>query len=60
MKLKEKKDQKVNDSVLRKEKKTFTEKNTGTNRGAGTEEKVIQRLPHLGIPYTATKPKQFC
>ena len=49
MKLKEKEDQKLNASaLLRRENKTHMG-NKGTNRGAGIEEKIIQRLPHLGI-----------
>jgi len=50
MKLKKKKDQNVDASfLLRRENKILTGKNTGTKSGAGTEEKVIQTLPHLGI-----------
>jgi len=50
MKPKKKEDQNVDVSVLfRREDKTLTGGNTGTKSGAGTEEKVILRLPHLGI-----------
>jgi len=50
MKLKKKEDQNVDASVLlRRENKILTGENTGTKSGAGTEGKVIQRLPHLGI-----------
>jgi len=33
--------------LLRRENKILTGGNTGTTSRAGTEEKVIQRLPHL-------------
>lgn len=50
MKPKKKEDQNVDASVcLKRENKIFTGGNTGTKNGAETEEKVIQRLPHLGI-----------
>jgi len=50
MKLKKKEDQNVDASFLfRRENKILTGGNTGTMIGAGTEEKVIQRLSHLGI-----------
>ena len=35
--------------LLRRENKTLMGGNNGTNRGAGIGEKIIQRLPHLGI-----------
>jgi len=35
--------------LLRRENNILTGGNTGTNCGSETEEKVIQRLPHLGI-----------
>ena len=50
MELKKKKVQNVDASVLlRRQNKTLTGGNTGTNRGARIEEKIIQRLSHLGI-----------
>ena len=50
MKLKKMEGQNVDTSVLlRTESKILTGGNTGTKSGVGTEEKVIQRLPHLGI-----------
>ena len=50
MKPKEKEGQKVDASVLfRMENKTLRGGNKGTNRGARIGEKIIQRLPHLGI-----------
>ena len=50
MTLKEKEGQKVGASVLpRMENKTLMGGNNGTNRGAGIGEKIIQRLPLLGI-----------
>jgi len=50
MKLKKKEDQSVDASFfLRRENKILTRGNTGTKREAGTKEKVIQRLPHMGI-----------
>ena len=50
MKLKEKEGQEVDASVLlRRENKMLMGENNGTNREAGIGEKIIQRLPHLGI-----------
>ena len=50
MKLKKKKGQKVDASVLlRRENKMLIGGNKGTNRGAGIGEKIIQRLPNLEI-----------
>ena len=50
MNLKKKESQNVAALVhIRRENKILTGGNTGTNRGAGTEEKVIHRLPHLRI-----------
>jgi len=62
MKLKKKEDQNVDASVLlRKGNKILTGGNTGTKSGTETEEKAIQRLPHLRIhPYSATKPSHYC
>jgi hypothetical protein len=62
MKLKKKKDQSVDASVLlRRGNKILTGGKTGTNCGAETEGKAIQRLPHPGsIPYTDTKPRHYC
>ena len=52
MKVKKKEGQNVGTSVLlRMENKILTGGNTGTKSGVGTEEKVIQRLPHLGNPF---------
>jgi len=34
--------------------------NTETKCRAATEGKAIQRLPHLSIPYTVTKPRHYC
>jgi hypothetical protein len=34
--------------------------NTETKCGAETEGKAIQRLPHLGIHPTVTKPSHYC
>ena len=43
------------------ENKILTGTNMEINYTAGTEEKAIQRLPHLGIhPYTVTKPRHYC
>jgi len=48
--LKKNKDQTVDALVLlRRENKILTGGNTGTKSEAGTEKKVIQRWPHLGI-----------
>ena len=62
MKLKKKKGQNVDVSVLlRRENKALTGGNTGIKRGAGFEEKIIQRLPHLeSTTNTATKHKHCC
>ena len=50
MKLKKKEGKNVDASVLlRRENKTLTGGNTRSNREAGVEKKIIQRLPHLGI-----------
>jgi hypothetical protein len=50
MKPKKKEDQTVDTSVLfRWVNKIFTGGNIETKRGAETEGKAIQRLPHLGI-----------
>jgi len=50
MKSMKKEDQNVDASFpLRRESKILTEGNIGTKSGAGTEEKISQRLPHLGI-----------
>jgi len=49
MQPKKKEDQNVDASVLlRRENKILMGRNIGTNSRAWTEEKVIQRLPHLG------------
>jgi len=59
MKLKKKEDQNVDASfLLRRENKILTGGNTGTKSGAGTEGKVIQRLPHLGIHPTCSHQTQ--
>ena len=43
MKLKKKEDQNVDASAfLKRENKILKRRNTGTNRGSGTEEKIIQ------------------
>jgi hypothetical protein len=50
MKLKKKKDQSVGVLVfLRRGNKVLTRANMETKCGTETEEKAIQRLPHLGI-----------
>jgi len=50
MKLKKKEDQNVDASVLlRRGNNILLGGNTGTKSGAETEDKAIQRLPHLGI-----------
>jgi hypothetical protein len=50
MKLKKKEDQTVDTSfLLRMENKITMEGVTETKFGAETEERTIQRLPHLGI-----------
>ena len=50
IKLKKKEGQNVDASVLLiRRNKTLTGESTGTNKGAGIEGKIIQRLPHLGI-----------
>jgi len=50
MKLKKKEDKNVDASfLLRSGNKILTGRNSGTKSGAGTEGKVIHRLPHLGI-----------
>jgi hypothetical protein len=50
VKLQKKEDQSVDASVhLRRENKIFTRENTETRYGAETEEKAIQRLPHVEI-----------
>jgi len=50
MKLKNKKDQSVDASILlRRGNKILTGGNTATMSRAETEGKAIQRLPHLGI-----------
>jgi hypothetical protein len=56
-----KEDQSVSALVfLRKGNKILTGANTETKCKAETEGKVIQRLPHLGIPYPVTKPRHYC
>jgi hypothetical protein len=62
MKLKKKKDQSVDMSVLlRKGNKIPMEGFIETMYRTGTERKVIQRLPPWGsIPYTVTKSRQYC
>jgi hypothetical protein len=50
MKLKKKEDQRVGASaLLRKGNKIFTGGNAETKCETETEEKAIQKLPHLGI-----------
>ena len=49
MKLKEKADQKVDATALLRKNKMLMGENKGTNRGAEIGEKIIRRLPHLGI-----------
>ena len=50
VKLKKKEGQNGNASVLLiKENKTLMRGNARSNRGAGIEEKIIQKLLHLGI-----------
>jgi hypothetical protein len=50
MKLKKKKDQNMDASVLlRTEKKVLKGGNTETKGGKETEGKAIQKLPHVGI-----------
>jgi len=50
MKPKKKENQNVDTSfLLRRENKILMGVNAGTKSGAGTEEKVIQRLLYLGI-----------
>ena len=50
MKLKKKEGQNVDASLfLRRKNKTLMGGATGTNTGADTEERIIQRLPYLGI-----------
>jgi hypothetical protein len=49
MKLKNKEDQTVDTSILRRENKIPIKGVTETNFRAETEGIIIQRLPHLGI-----------
>ena len=61
MKLKKKENQSVVASVLlRRGNKILMGANTETKCGAETEGKAIQRLPHLGIHPTVTKPSHYC
>jgi len=61
MKLKKKIDRNMDASVLLKRgNKILTGGNTETKCGEETGGNVIQRVPHLGIPYTVTKTRHFC
>jgi hypothetical protein len=61
MKPKKKEDQNVDASVLfRRANKILTGGSMETKCEVETEGKAIQRLPHLGIHQTATKPGHYC
>jgi hypothetical protein len=49
MKLKKKEDQSMNASVFRRRGNKIRKREEIPNCGTETEEKAIQRLPHLGI-----------
>ena len=62
MKLKKKEDQSVDTSFLhRRGSKILMEGVTETKLGAETEERTIQRLPHLGIhPIYNHQTQHYC
>ena len=59
MKLKKKKDQNVDTSILLRGGKILTRTNTETNCGVETERKAIQRLPYLRILHYIQSPKHY-